>query len=482
MSAGKKQTFHALYAELVLPALVFGGMGAIAWAIRGTNGWGGIDGTILPGMLWGILWCYMCWRQGIASYGVALWLGLGIALGGELGYGQYVSWIQGNFRVGGEVIPVAPAQGWVWFVFCGIGWGAPGGVFLGWALSNRSSWQVWAARLTVPLALAGLGWLLIQWFPALFFPNYDLGIYAGEPDPHLERTVYTNTQNFTVVAWWIGALIVALIQRDKTSLVMSLLIGGGFGPGFAVAAAWCLGYAHAPNYIDWWKMWELHAGFNLGVLYALARYWWVRQINKEHRAGSDAPVAASTARLAFETVAVFFCVMLIFLEEEPGTSLFMGLLYVVFMGWLILKAARGLAPERLAALRGSLTLIYSVFLFLFVTFHGAVSTMGLMLELYSADAVDQYAWPRERILLFIPFAVLVIAGTVYAMVCVHREEPWRHATNPAVAADHITDLMTILSAVGIISIWPSEIGALYALFLCLAIWAFNRLNRHYDMA
>ena len=38
-----------------LPMLLFGSMGAITWAIRGTGGWGGIDGTIVPGMTWGLL-------------------------------------------------------------------------------------------------------------------------------------------------------------------------------------------------------------------------------------------------------------------------------------------------------------------------------------------------------------------------------------------------------------------------------------------
>ncbi|HDP34026.1 MAG TPA: hypothetical protein ENN29_02835, partial [Candidatus Hydrogenedentes bacterium] len=43
---------HLLY-ELWLPMLLFGSMGAIAWAIRGTDGWGGIDGTLVPGLTWG---------------------------------------------------------------------------------------------------------------------------------------------------------------------------------------------------------------------------------------------------------------------------------------------------------------------------------------------------------------------------------------------------------------------------------------------
>lgn len=113
--------------EILFAMLVFASMGAITWAIRGTSGWSGIDGTIVPGMTWGLLWWYICWRKGIDARGVPLWLGLGIALGGELGYGQYVSWIRGMFNVGDEIVPVAPWIGYAWFAICGVGWGAPGG-------------------------------------------------------------------------------------------------------------------------------------------------------------------------------------------------------------------------------------------------------------------------------------------------------------------------------------------------------------------
>lgn len=163
-----------------------------------------------------------------------------------------------------------------------VGWGAPGGVLLGWALSQKTSFPIWIGRLTIPFITAWLGWWLVQWYPSLFFPNHNLGIYTEPLGSNLDRTVYTNTQNFTVVAWWIGAVLVATIQRDKVSAMMCAFIGAGFGPGFALAAIWCLGFEYAPTYIDWWKMWELQSGFNLGILYVLAWYWCVRQVDKTH--------------------------------------------------------------------------------------------------------------------------------------------------------------------------------------------------------
>ena len=49
--------------ELLLSILLFGSMGAITWAIRGTSGWGGVDGTIVPGLTCGLLWTYLCFKS-----------------------------------------------------------------------------------------------------------------------------------------------------------------------------------------------------------------------------------------------------------------------------------------------------------------------------------------------------------------------------------------------------------------------------------
>ncbi len=297
--------------EFLLASLVFASVGAITWAVRGTDGWGGIDGTIIPGMAWGILWWYVCWRKGIDARGISLWLGLGIALGGELGYGQYVSWILGRFQVGEEIVPVAAWIGYAWFAMCGVAWGGVGGIALGWALAGRASLGAWLTRLMLPLGLALLARLAVQTWPWLFFPNWDhggyrggldaaidssaafatqrtilwswlaaaavcavawfvatrirpsrivrrvclcmsasaivplvfvahwlffpedqLGLVAGELGRHLGRTVYTNSQNAIVAAWWGGAMLVAVLQRDASTLVAGSVIGLGFGVAF----------------------------------------------------------------------------------------------------------------------------------------------------------------------------------------------------------------------------------------------------------
>ena len=282
---------NSWYYELLLPILLFGSMGAITWAIRGTAGWGGVDGTVVPGLTWGILWFYLCYRKGVDARGIVLWLGLGISIGGELGYGQYTSWIQGVFYAGETTYPISPLIGYLWFFICGIGWAAAGGIILGWILGDSVSKSVWIIRslLIIIILIIMFAWPFIDWlgeqflklWPNLLFPNADLGLYSGKLDHHLERTVYTNTQNFAVLVWWLVALLISYFQKDKTTLFTGILIGLGFGLGFMQSAAWCLGYSIAPDYIDWWKVWELNSGFNLGLLYAVAMYWAIRKLGKK---------------------------------------------------------------------------------------------------------------------------------------------------------------------------------------------------------
>jgi len=486
---------------LVLPMLVFGSMGAITWAIRGTNGWDGIDGTILPGMTWGLLWYFMCQRKGIDARGLILWLGLGMALGGELGYGQYVSWIQGIFRMEGKVTSVSPWIGYAWFAICGIGWAAPGGILLGWALGETASPIRWVGRFVLLLALFVLllGEPFIDWAgthfarscPELLFPHANQGIYAGELDKHLARTVYTNTQNFLVLLWWGAAMLIAAFQRDRYTLVTGIIVGAGFGVGFPLSAVWCLGYSYAPDFVDWWKMWELNAGFNLGLLYAIALYWAVRQMDKSYesegtsrdatRVRASLSVPAERSRSIFSILFVCAALFLAFLEYAWVTGAFLTLFYAAAVGgvtWRNRGAEPGISEERMK----SISVIYSVFLLLFVLFHGGTSRGGVVLGLYSAGDVGQYQWPTARLALFVPIALLLTGTAAYGMARVLHGESLvnQSALEGRRLPVYMVDLMAVIGFVGALSIWPDKVGIMYPFFLCVALAAFTRINRRFD--
>lgn len=438
---------HAFVVNLALPMLLFGSVGAITWAIRGTGGWGGIDGTIVPGMAWGLLWYYLCYRKGIDSRAVVFWLGLGIAIGGELGYGQYVSWIMGRFTVGKEIevmgetttyLELARWQGYMWFVIAGASWAAPGGIFLGWALKGKTCAKRWCIRILLPLAFAGIGWLLVRRFPSLFFPHYSPEFYTQEECPDSARTIYTNTQNFMVLMWWIGALLVAKLQKDRPTMVIASLLSVGFGIAFALSATWCLGYEHevTRGYIDWWKMWELQAGFFLGCLYVLALYWATREVDKVHNPDGTPIVSPETA-------------------IKPGI--------------------------RQEKYRG-ISLILTVASLLYILFRGGSCLIGGLLGFYDPSKIDQYSWPVARTAIFAPIAILIV-GVAFTKMRRHvRLAQTQDSQTFQVPNLHerMTSLIVVITVVGVATIWPSKIGVLYAALLWVAVFAMNRLGYHYD--
>ena len=483
---------QSLKYNLWLPMLLFGSIGSIAWAIRGTSGWGGVDGTVLPALMWGILWYYLSAKKGIDTRHVVFWLGLGLALGGELGYGQYVGWIRGNFQVGNETLHINPLWGYVWMAMCGIGWAAPGAVVLGWTLGKKASVKIWMVRSSFFIVLLFIlfDWRLIEILgsffvkidPGILFPHSKHGIYSADLDKHLSRTVYTNTQNFLAVLWWLGALVAAVWQKDKTTLITGLIIGGGFGLGFMQSAVWTLGYVSAPKYIDWWKMWELNSGFDLGVLYAITLYWWTKKefksqgskkiITNDKKTISKYYEWGKTLFLAFGG---FLLLFLVGFEYFFWTGLALSLIYFFSM---VFTASGTSDLNIIAERRKNVLLIYSIFYLIFLLFHGASERLGVFLELYAEDAVSQYSWPMERIILFSPVALLITGVAIYKLVQVLRQNtPNSEWIKTQLEPLRIVDLMTVMTFIGALSIWPQKIGVLYALSLCIAVWAFNRLNK-----
>jgi hypothetical protein len=445
---------------------------------------------------------------------------------------------------------------------CGVGWGAPGGIALGWALAGRKSLGVWLARLTIPVGVALLARLAVQTWPWLFFPNWDLdvyvakadaminsvpaantqeimivtwlatallgllalivttrvfqqswtaraislcavgtaivlllqiaewlffpadqlGLFAGELGGHLGRTVYTNSQNAIVIGWWIGAIMVAVFQRDRYTLFAGLVIGVGFGIGFPLAAIWCLGYAYSPNVIDWWKMWELNSGFFLGLLYVAVLYWAIRQVDENREASRND--GFSIFRQWCETISMalgaFLVVYVMARADFFTVGILLGLFYVVTLLAALFQATRysvGVVDRR----RG-ISFVYSAFLLIFIMAWGVSAQTGILLGLYDANAVDQYAWPSARIVIFAPAGLLIVGAALRPMWRSLRSRlvTFLPCTDAPRISARVVDLMTFTGVVGAASIWPAKIGVFYALFLGLALFAFNRLNRRFD--
>ena len=64
-----------------------------------------------------------------------------------------VSWMQGIFYIADKTIAVNTLNGYLWMAVCGIGWAAPGGILLGWALNKNISSRQWIMRFFMLMLL-----------------------------------------------------------------------------------------------------------------------------------------------------------------------------------------------------------------------------------------------------------------------------------------------------------------------------------------
>jgi hypothetical protein len=110
--------------------------------------------------------------------------------------------------------------------------------------------------------------------------------------------------------------------------------------------------------------------------------------------------------------------------------------------------------------------------------HGGSERAGFILGLYPMEAVDQYAWPMERVILAAPFMFVLLSFVSFWIWKIIFQEKKNIQTklNESQLTIWMVDLMAGMGFIGALSIWPAKIGILYALFLMLALFAFNRIK------
>lgn len=441
--------------DYLVPVLLFGSVGAVTWAVRGTSGLGGLDGTLVPGMAWGLLWYYLCHRRGIDARTEAFWLGFGMAIGGLLGYGVYISWIRGAFPITTTpMLPIDPLVGYGWLWTCGAAWGGVGGVVTAWTLRGSVPRRTWILRAVIPGIFVVVGGLLLWLAPGLVHPHYDPAFYESPACGKCADIISTNGTNFLFLLWWIGALVAALADRDRRTLGLGAFLGVGFGCVFALGAAWTLLFDVAPGYLDWWKMWELSIGAGVGALIALALVIAQKQLARDQRA---APSEGKTLEAPDrdgqrqdhpkerreETR-----------QESPGNPRARPPREKVRAAWVVLATA----------------------VFVFLLAYGPSFNLGVLLGLYDAN-IDQYSFPLPRLLLFLPFGVGTLAWMIRALVRIVRTSPTDASRWYAVPAldRKVLYFLCYLVTWAVISLWPAKICVFYVICHLASVVAVTRV-------
>ena len=117
-----------------------------------------------------------------------------------------------------------------------------------------------------------------------------------------------------------------------------------------------------------------------------------------------------------------------------------------------------------------------------MSIHGASYNIGGFLGFYDIKIVNQYDWPLERKMIFVPIAIIIIGFALNKIWQYEKEFKAGNKNSFCVSNLHekVTNLILVMAVVGAVTIWPLKIGVLYAIFVCISIWAINQLNIHYN--
>jgi len=285
---GLEKNKKEMIRELFLPVILFSTIGAFYWAIRGSSGYGGSSGATFTGLGWALAWFFLSHESSEEksrpySLGwIVLAITLGIGIGGMHGYGQFISWIRGEFRIDGTDITTSinPIIGYLWLFQCGLAWGGTAGVFMAWCGSKKPPKKKdWGFRILFGIAGALIGYLITVIFPGLINPLYDTVDYFNCPD--CERTLSTSQSSMILLWIFLALLFYEFLRKEWRGVLLTITMALGFGLGFSIFAFWHYGYEVAGINLDWWKFWEMSIGFIGGMTFGICYYLYNRPFGKK---------------------------------------------------------------------------------------------------------------------------------------------------------------------------------------------------------
>jgi hypothetical protein len=272
--------------DLVLPTLLFMALGAMTWAVRGSSGFGAVNGCVFAGVTWGAAWWFIsrepAARQSrrYSSGWIILALTIGIGISGNRGWMQWPSFFEGHLQLNspqGKLVPIPKIHGFIWLFIAGVPWAGLGACLLAWCAPQRPlKMRDWSFRLSCGIGCALLAWTLFRLFPEVFLPLFkNLKQQYADPqaNPNLRRLIGDNRAALMHLGCYLGFLGYEAIRRDWKNVVLIGTVGLVNGLGWALCQNWRWAAAVWPQAnFNWWRCWESCGGMSIGAAYGIAYY------------------------------------------------------------------------------------------------------------------------------------------------------------------------------------------------------------------
>ena len=258
----------------------------MGWAVRGCSGFGGMDGCIFAGLLWGAAWWFIARESGGAQWRpytsgwIILAVTVGVGISGNRGWMQWPAFFEGHLQTNylqGRFAPIPRAYGFIWLFVAGVPWAGLGACLLAWCGSHRrTGLAAWALRLACGLGVAWLARTVYNHLPEVFLPLYGSmkAQYADvQANPNLGKLIRDNREALTHLGLYLGFLAFELGRRDWRNATLILTVGLVNGLGWAACQnwKWATGQWPGANF-NWWRCWESSGGISIGLAYGLAYF------------------------------------------------------------------------------------------------------------------------------------------------------------------------------------------------------------------
>ena len=298
--------------DLVLPTLLFSALGAMAWAVRGCAGAGGMNAHVAPGFVWGTAWWFLS-RDGDGEYvrryssgWIILAVTAGFAIAGERGWMQWHHFYDGHLSLNyakQDYTPIARWYGSLWYFIAGSAWAGLPACFLAWCATQRPlrAWE-WTLRIACGLAGGYLAWRLFARFPQYVLPLYDQlepKYHDFHANPSLIKLYRDCASSARHVGFCLGFLLFELARKDWKNIILVLTVGIINGAGWGALQNWKWFPSVWPGAaFNNGRCWEACGGVSIGIGLGAAYFLVNQRATVTRLAGDDERTAgASPARL-----------------------------------------------------------------------------------------------------------------------------------------------------------------------------------------
>ena len=291
--------------DLILPVVLFMALGAMTWAVRGSSGFGAVNGCVFAGATWGTAWWFISrvpaghQPRRYSSGWIILALTVGIGLSGNRGWMQWPSFFEGHLQLNtpqGKFAPIPRIYGYVWLFIAGVPWAGLGACLLAWCAPRRPlKVKDWIMRLLCGFGAAATTAILFHFLPQFFLPLFGSlkEQYADlRANPNLRRLIGDNRAALIHLGCYLGFLGYEAVRRDWKNVLLITTVGVVNGLGWALCQNWRWAQNVWPHVnFNWWRCWESCGGMSIGLAYGLAYYLVNRRSDELHESASSYPSA-----------------------------------------------------------------------------------------------------------------------------------------------------------------------------------------------